>query len=85
MSAAAGRPAGFPHLAALCVLRDGVCVLRDGLWVDVRRREPDGVYVATCKEFPGLSRLAPTPEEADAGLRRAVAEARGNVARGDDR
>jgi hypothetical protein len=78
VSAAFGRPAGMPRLAA-------VSVLRDGRWVDVRWSEADGLYVAMCSEFPGLSWLAPTPEEADAGLRRAIAEIRADIARGDDR
>lgn len=58
-----------------------VAVLRDGVWVDVRWYAPDDEYVATCREFPGLAWLASTPEEADAGLRRAIAEAREDVAK----
>jgi len=34
----------------------------------------DGEHVATCAEFPSLSWLAKTPEEALAGIRRVVAE-----------
>jgi hypothetical protein len=34
----------------------------------------DGEHVTTCAEFPSLSWLAQTPEEALAGIRRVVAE-----------
>jgi predicted RNase H-like HicB family nuclease len=34
----------------------------------------DGEYVGLCAEFPSLSWLAKTPEEAIAGIRRVVAE-----------
>jgi predicted RNase H-like HicB family nuclease len=34
----------------------------------------DGEYVATCNEFPALSWLAQTPEEALTGIRRVVVE-----------
>src|ERR1035437_8286317 len=35
----------------------------------------DGEHVGLCAEFPSLSWLAPTPEEAHAGIRHVVAEA----------
>ncbi|MGF6758250.1 BrnA antitoxin family protein [Paraburkholderia sp. GAS42] len=35
----------------------------------------DGEYAGLCAEFPSLSWLAQTPEEAMAGIRRVVAEA----------
>jgi len=35
----------------------------------------DGEHVGWCAEFPSMSFLAPTPEEALAGIRQAVAEA----------
>ena len=34
----------------------------------------DGEHVGLCAEFPSLSRLAPTPEQALAGIRRVVRE-----------
>ena len=34
----------------------------------------DGKFVGACAEFPSLSWLAPTPDEALAGIRRAVAD-----------
>jgi predicted HicB family RNase H-like nuclease len=34
----------------------------------------DGEHVGLCAEFPSMSFLAPTPEKALAGIRRAVAE-----------
>ncbi|MDB5789791.1 MAG: HicB family protein [Caballeronia mineralivorans] len=34
----------------------------------------DGEHVGLCAEFPSLSWLAPTPEEARAGIRLLVAE-----------
>ena len=36
--------------------------------------EEDGEHVGLCAEFPSLSWLAPTPEEALQGVRRLVAE-----------
>jgi predicted HicB family RNase H-like nuclease len=35
----------------------------------------DGEHVGLCAEFPSMSFLAPSPEEALAGIRQAVAEA----------
>lgn len=37
--------------------------------------EEDKEYVGLCTEFPGLSWLAPTPEEALHGIRNVVTEA----------
>jgi len=37
--------------------------------------EEDAEFVGLCAELPGLSWLAPTPDEAFAGIRRVVAEA----------
>ena len=36
--------------------------------------QEDGGHVGLCAEFPSLSRLAPTPEKALAGIRRVVGE-----------
>ena len=36
--------------------------------------EEDGEYVGACAEFPSLSWLAPSPDEALAGIRQAVAD-----------
>ena len=35
----------------------------------------DGEYVGLCAEFPSLSWLAPTPDEACTGIRRLVSDA----------
>jgi predicted RNase H-like HicB family nuclease len=37
--------------------------------------QEDGEYVGLCDEFPSLSWLAGTPEEAQSGIRDVVAEA----------
>ncbi len=36
--------------------------------------EEDGEFVGACAEFPSLSWLAPSPDEAFAGIRRVVAD-----------
>jgi predicted RNase H-like HicB family nuclease len=36
--------------------------------------EDDGEYVGVCAEFPSLSWLAPSPEEATLGIQAVVAE-----------
>ena len=37
--------------------------------------DEDGEYVGLCTEFPSLSWLAPTPDEAFSGIRRLVSDA----------
>ena len=42
--------------------------------------EEDGEYVGLCAEFPGLSWLAASPEEALQGIRQVVADVVGDMA-----
>lgn len=44
--------------------------------------EEDQEYVGLCSEFPSLSWLAPTPEDALAGIRRLVQDCRGDLSDG---
>ena len=46
----------------------------DGYTYHVTSSAEDGEYVGLCVQFPSLSWLAQTPEEALAGIRRIVAE-----------
>ena len=39
----------------------------------------DGEYVGLCTEFPSLSWLAPTPDEAFSGIRRLVTDALADI------
>ena len=48
---------------------------RDRYTYRVTWSEEDGEHVGLCAEFPSLSWLAPTPEEALKGVRQLVAEA----------
>lgn len=44
--------------------------------------EEDQEYVGLCAEFPSLSWLAPTPEDALAGIRRLVQDCKGDLSAG---
>lgn len=47
---------------------------KDGYTYRLEWSEADGEHVGLCAEFPSLSWLAPTPEEAIAGIRKLVAD-----------
>lgn len=53
----------------------------DGYTYSVKWSAEDGEQVGLCAEFPSLSWLANTPEEALAGIRQVVARIRGGSAR----
>ena len=53
--------------------------MKDHYTYRVTWSEEDGEYVGLCVEFPSLSWLSPTPEEAFSGIRRVVANRRKHI------
>ena len=58
--------------------------MKDHYTYRVTWSEEDGEYVGLCVEFPSLSWLSPTPEEAFSGIRRVVADCVNDMKAGNE-